>query len=453
MKKSMRLPLSLIAAVSLSGCMMSGLSFNDPQAPQAWSKSELEVVEQTDVQNLQEWWLKFDDPALNKLINTAMVSSPDRAIAKARIMEARGIRRTTKSSLFPSLDARASGGRQDNGLAEDEFYEVGFDASYEIDIFGQNRLATKAANKNVTRLEEQYRNVTLSLIAEIARDYIDYRAAQKQTDIAKKNLKIQEMTSELIMKQYEFGEAPRLDVERAENLVNTTKAAIPEFERQASNARLRLSVLTGQMPEVLKPLLVEKDNIPALSVEPVLLAPANVISLRPDIRAASAYLESTSALTSVAIREIYPNFTLGGFFGKADSLLAGQASIWNVTVGAAMNLIDFGRIRGQIEAAKALETEAFELYRKTIIGAVAEVETALVDYTKINQQTMHLQKAYHNADKALKLSQTLYKEGEISFINVLESQRALNESETALVTVQSAKSQSIVRLYKALGVF
>ena len=437
----------------LTGCLSLGQNFSVPETPKAWTGYQADIIEEAEVQNLKNWWQQFDDPALNELILLAFKNSPDQNIAKARILEARGIRLSTRALLFPEVDVSGTAGRQDDGQDIDNFYEAGFDASYEIDVFGANRNASRAANFAVRALEASYHNVTLTFIAEISRDYIDFRAAQKQANIARKNLEIQEKTLDLVRKQKEFGEAPQLDVERAENLVNTTKSSIPEFKRLADNARFRLSVLTGSLPEKLIPVLRKKADIPGSDVKPVLSAPAKVIALRPDIRAAGYTLSAATSLAESATADIFPTFTLSGFFNIVDNSLLNGTSVWNVALGAAVNLIDFGRIRGRIDAARAVELEAYETYRKTILEAVSEVETALSDYAHINEQHAHLFNAFVNAKEALELSQLLYKEGEVSFINVLEAQRTLNESDSALISVQAARSQSLVRLYKSLGVY
>ncbi|MCI5060174.1 MAG: TolC family protein [Alphaproteobacteria bacterium] len=279
------------------------------------------------------------------------------------------------------------------------------------------------------------------------------RLGQSQVDIAKRNLDIQLKTLDLVRKQKEFGEAPQLDVERAETLVNTTRSSIPEFKRLADNARFRLSVLIGLLPENLRPILQQKAAIPGSDVKPVLSAPANIIALRPDVRAAAFNLSAATALAESAVADIFPEFTLSGFFNIVDNALIDQTSVWSVAVGSAVNLIDFGKIRGRIDAARAVEREAYEAYKKVILQSVSEVETALSDYAYINEQYAHLSNAFINTKKALELSQLLYREGEVSFVNVLEAQRTLNESDSALVNIESARAQSLVRLYKSLGIY
>lgn len=455
-KTSKLLPL-LAATFLLNGCFAGALDFKAPAQPKEWSNAQGYDIDIATVESLKFWWEKFGDPVLTELIKMSFTDSPDRKIVEARIMEARGIQRTTRSSLFPQISGNSTAGREDSGSPfagqPDNFYDARFDASFELDVFGVNRKASSAAEAQVEALEASYHSVSLSLIAEVARTYIDYRAAQQQVSIALKNLDIQEQTLGLIRSQFDVGEAPRLDLERSENLVNTTRASIPEFQRQAENAKLRLVVLTGQLPEILTPMLAEERLIIGANVKPVLMAPAQVLALRPDIRAAQAQLQATTDLAESVTASLFPTFSLSGFFGVADNALVSSTNIWSVAIGAAVSLLDFGRIEGQIDTARAVEMEAFQSYRKTVLEAITEVEMALNDYAKMNERRISLQKAFDNADRALQLSQDLYKEGEVSFIDVLDAQRTVNEADSALVAADAAQAEALIRLHKSLGVY
>jgi len=444
----------LVSSLLLGGCLSTGANFMAPEQPDQWSAYQSGIVAQADVKALGHWWEKFNDPTLNQLVLMSLDGSPERRIAEARILEARGIRKTAASSLFPEIGASANAGRQDNGISSAaDYYEAKFDASYELDLFGKNRKTVSAADENIRALEAQYHNVTLSLIGEIARDYIDYRLYEKQTAIAEENLQVQEKTLELVKYQKEFGDAPQLDVERAENLVNTTRSSIPEFKRQAENARLRLSVLTGQLPEKIRAMLSFGAPIPGADVQPVIMAPADVIALRPDIRAAAANLRASTSLKEATTADLFPKVTLGGFFGVAKGALFSSTSIWNVAAGAAVSILNFGRIQGQIDAAQAIQMRAYEAYRLSVLQAVTDVETALSDYAHIHEQSIHLENAYNNAKRAFDLSKTLYGEGEISFLDVLVAQKTLNDADSARAKAEAAQSQSLIRLYKSLGVY
>ena len=450
----MRKSLLLLSTLALSGCYVGGLQLPDFKGPSFWSNAPSDrLYEEVNADALQEWWQRFNDPVLTALIEKALQDSPDRRAARARILEARGLKRTARSSLFPEVNVSASTGREETAQSTaDDYYDARFDASYELDIFGRNRNRFSAADRTLEKLEAQYQDVTLTLIAEVARTYIEIRANEKQTLIAGKNLETQVQTLGLIQNLRDAGENPQLDVERAENLVNTTKASIPEFKRLSENARLRVAVLVGALPEDLADISGRAGNIPGGDVNPVLMAPAKVLALRPDIRAASANLRAQTNLAEAATADIFPIFTLSGFYGVAENAFVNSTNIWNVAIGTAVNLLDFGRIEGQIDAARAREQEAYELYRKTVLEAVSELEIALNDYARINEQAVLLAKAYKNADEAFNLSRQLFTEGEISFLDVLDAQRTVNDADSALINAEAAKASALIRLYKSLGV-
>lgn len=449
--------LLITTCLALTGCFKGGLDLSAPDRPQLWTAKDSASVKVVDAPTLENWWRGFKDPVLNQIVELTLAQSPDRLTAEAKILEARGLRRSSRSSLFPQIGASGNAGRQESGVdgpgSIDDFYEAGFDASFEIDIFGRNRKNFSAAGARLDSAEASYRDVTLTLIAETVRTYIDYRAAQNQYRIASKNLQSQEKTLTLIQDLNRLGSAPRLDVERTENLVNTTRASLPEFMRQAENAKLRLSVLTGGLPAALAPILQPDAEIPGADALPVLMAPAKVLSLRPDIRVAEKNLLESTKLAEAATAEFFPVFNLAGFYGIADGGLVSNANIWNVALGAAVAVLDFGKIEGRIDAARAREMQAYQQYRKAVLVAVTEVETALNDYAFINERRVSLEKAFANADNSLTLSQTLYKEGEISFLDVLDAQRNANNAESVLVSARAAQAESLTRLYKALGVY
>lgn len=446
---------SLLLVIFLSACMPKTQKFDEIEKPDSWQNQEAKYVNLIDDKTkLKQWWLSFDDDSLNQLIELTLTDSPDRLIAAARIKEVRGNRRSTRSFLFPQVNFSSSVSREAiSETAIDNFYDARFDMSYEIDVFGKNRKNVEAADAQIESLQATFDDVTITLIAEVIRSYIDYRAFQKQIDIAKKNLIVQEKTLTLIREQRKFGESPQLDVERAENIVNTTRASISEFKRFAANARLQLNVLTGRLPEQLTSLLKETKQVPKANEKLILTEPAQVLIFRPDIRAAHANLVANTSLTESTTAELFPTFTIGSFFGVAKNFFTNPTTLWNIIAGTAVSVLDFGRIEGRIDAAQAREAQAYQSYRKSILQAVTEVEVALSDLANIKQQLVSLQKAYENADEALHLSQILYREGEISFLDVLDSQRTVNESESAVITAEATQAESLVRLYKALGVY
>ena len=440
-------------ALLLAGCSLTTPERTEVTTPSMWV-SPAAAGTTVDPQTLRGWWKGFNDPTLNQLVDLSLSGSPDRKISEARLLEARGLQRSARGALFPQIGASGQAGRGNSANTDvGNMYEAGFDASYELDLFGRNRNTSNAADSNVEARTADYANTSLSLVAEVARTYVQFRAAEKQAAIATKNLNSQQKTLDLVNQQKELGEAPQLDVERAEGLVNTTKSAIPEFRRQADNARLRLTVLTGQLPDAITPILATTAPPVIAEIKPALLTPADVIAARPDIRAAKYDLEAQTSLTEAEIANLFPSITLGAFFGVADNVLIDPTKIWSTAISATITLLDFGRIRGGIDAAEAREAQAYEVWRKTVLQAVTDVETALTNYAHISERLVTLQAAMANAEKSLDLSQQLYKEGEVSFLDVLDAQRTLNNANSSVVGAEEEQAQSLIALYKALGVY
>lgn len=446
--------LLLSAVVILSGCAVTeGNEYTKTSAPLEWSAQSVEIAKVTETDALKNWWHGFEDETLNTLVAAGLKDSPERKIAEARIAEARGIRRSTRAGLFPRLGASASAGQADTGADTSSFYDASFDASYELDVFGQNRAESRAADDGVSALQFAYDDASLTLIGDIVRNYIDMRRYQKQGRIAERNLYSQSKTLELVRNLMEVGESTSLDASRAENLVNTTRASIPAFQRQADAARLSLSVLTGVMPQNLAGMIEGGAPLPSGDLEPLLLSPSDVIVARPDVNAAAAALSAEGNLSYAAMVEIFPQFNLSGLFGLTKSATINSTNVWSAAAGAAVDLIDFGRIAGRIDAQRASEEQAYQTYRKTVLGAVAEVETALSDYVRINESLVSLDAAFENARETLRLSQLLYEEGEISFLDILQAQRTLNTADAALVDAEANALLALARLYKSLGVY
>lgn len=461
MKQSRLAFLMMCSVFTLTGCITDSKEYGAPDTPKFWQgkteKAEFynQFKDDKSAKTLEAWWTLFNDPVMDKLVKSALAMSPDRAIALAKVEEARGVARTSSSSLFPQIGASGNASRADKGVSvkPGEYYDAAFDASFELDIFGKNRNAAAAADKNVEASQAAFENVTLTLIADVAKSYIEYRFYERQVKIAQRNLESERKTSSLIKQQNEFGEATRLDVERAENQVNNTKASIPDLKRQSDNARLRLSILTGMLPEYVTEILKEEKAIPKADVLPVLVSPAQVLNARPDIKAARAVFASQTKTTAAETAALFPSITLSGLFGIQDSAFASSANVWSVALGAAVSLIDFGKIEGRIDAAKAREEQAYQSLRKTVLEAVADVEQSIVAYAHINEQRVALGQSLQNARKAQELSQQLYKEGEVSFLDALDAQRSVNTAELSASEAEYRQSIALVSLYKSLGVY
>ncbi len=460
MKMKSRLLLVLGSCTILTGCLTDGPDYAPPEQPGKWQAKEdhqsfySQFSPAKEAKTLEAWWTLFNDPVLDRLVKTAMALSPDRAVALAKVNEARGIARTAFGGQFPQIGASASTDRSDSGSGSpDNTYDAAFDASFEVDLFGKNRNASKAAKDSLEAMQAQFEDVTLTMVAEVSRTYVEYRFYEKQVSIARKNLESEKKTAGLIRQQNEVGEATRLDVERAENQVNNTNASIPQLKNQADSARLRLSVLTGLLPEYILQIVKEAQPIPKADVLPVLATPAEILNARPDIRAARASFAASTNTAASETANLFPSLTLSGLYGIADSAFVSSASVWSVALGAAVSLIDFGRIEGRVDVARAREEQAYHTLRKTVLEAVMDVEQSIVAYAHINEQKIALEKSLQNARKAQELSQQLYKEGEVSFLDALDAQRSVNSAELSASEAEYRQAIALIALYKSLGVY
>lgn len=449
--------LSLIVLVLSSGCANTSaqrkLDATTVQKPQDWFTSTGEITDQAS--SLTSWWTHFNDPTLNSLVQLTLKQSPDLLNAQAKLKEVQALYGVQKAALFPQLNLSATAQREkDLTQNHTNSHQSGLEASWDIDLFGRNRFRTASAKNNIISTEYNVHSTALSLIAATCQSYIDYRAFYKQQVIAQNNLSIQQQTLDLVKQRFSLGESPQLDVERSENLVHTTASLIPEFQRQADFAFFRLSVLTGQLPEQLALMLkATSTTIPHAHVHPLLDTPANILEQRPDVQQAKYLLLSQTKLTQSAWSDIFPSFTLGGFFGLAETSLLPSETVWSGTLKAALSLLNFGRIRSQIKASQARELQAFEFFRKITLEAIADVETSLSNVISLQHKQSSLDRAHQHAQEALKLSQKLYSEGEISFLNILDAQRSVNEADSTYISAQADHAKATVKLFASLGVY
>ena len=372
----------------------------------------------------------------------------------ARIAEARGLQKSTASELFPQLTATAGATR-----SRETFFtpmtgnsgNASFDASYELDVFGKNREASKAADIATTAAASDADWVKLSMIAEVARNYIAMRTAEKQISLAQKNLAIQKDTLALVERQHHAGGGSAFDVERAALQVNQSAARIAEYQRQQENSSLALMTLTGLTSESLHQHISAAHDIPGITLSAVTDAPAHVIAQRPDIIAANARFTQATALKESQAAAVFPSISISGLFGISKTLLVDTTNVWNINANAAVSLLDFGRIQGQIDATSAREVAAYEGWRKSILQGLQDVETSLVNVSRIQQQRAALARAKENAKNAVVLAQQRYRAGDSSLLDVLDAQRQQIEADSALIDSEGNYVTSIVALYKALG--
>ena len=452
-----------LAVVFLSGCMV-GPNFQPPHTtlPDDWAGSTVEPRTTTAAEKeLSRWWTLFDDPTLVELVDSAVRSNLDLKQAEARIRQARAARGVAAAGMGPTVDAtgtyqrsRSTGAGKSNGMISNQ-YQTGFDAGWELDIFGGVRREIEAADSDLQAARETRRDVLVTLTAEVARNYIDLRAYQQRIAIARQNLAAQEHSADLTRQRFQGGFAGGLDVANAEAQVASTAAQIPLLESSARQLIYSLSVLLGMAPAGLLPELSPPEVIPPAPPSPPPGVPADLLRRRPDIRRAEAEIHAATARIGVATADLFPKFNILGSAGLRssdfNSWFDWAARVWAFGPSVSWNVFDMQRTRSDIELQKALQDQALIAYRQTVLSALQDVENALIASTKEEEHRRSLVQAVEANRKAVDLATMLYTQGQTDFLNVLNAQRSLLVSEDALVQSTGTVSTNLVSLFKALG--
>lgn len=421
---------------------------------------------------LVEWWKSFDDPMLTSLVERAIQSNLDVLQAKARIRQARAARAIAVGGLFPDLSASAdytrshrgsgassgstsSGGTGGSSSINSDLFQAGLDAAWEIDVFGGLRRNVEASSADLVAAVEDRRDVLVSLVAEVGTNYLNLRGFQAQIAIARSNLEAQRHSAEITRKRYEAGFVGTLDVANARAQMATTEAEIPVLESSALSTIHNLGLLLGLNPTALEPELMPDAPIPANPPEVPAGLPSDLLRRRPDIRRAEAQLHAATARIGVATADLFPKFSLTGSFGFSSTDLSTFMN-WSSRVASfgpsvTWPVFDAGKIRANIEVQNALQEQALLTYRKAVITAMRDVESALVAYAREQEHLRLLEEAVRQNTAAVDASLKLYTAGRSDFLNVLTAQRSLLLSEDALALSVRTMGTDLIALYKALG--
>ncbi len=411
---------------------------------------------------LAQWWTTFDDPTLTGLVEEALHSNLDLHLATARLRQARAEHRVAAAAGVPAIDAsaaaqrsRAAAGSEDTRQPPGNAYQAGFDASWEIDLFGGVARSREAALAAVQSAEASLSDVQVSLAAEVAQTYINLRTQQQRLAIAGENLAAQRRTVELTRQRRESGFVSQLDVASAEAQTASTAAALPPLEASARQALHALSVLVGREPAALVESLSAPAAIPATPPAVPIGLPAGLLRRRPDIRAAEADIHAATARIGVAVADLYPRVTVGAGTGvhavHPGDLVEPWSAFWSLGPSLSWRALDGGATRATIEVRKALEEQSVLSYRQAVLTALREVEDALVACTKEDQHRVGLEAAVAANREAVALASRLYDAGETGYLDVLSAQRSLYSAEDALVVSTGATATHLIALYKAAG--
>jgi multidrug efflux system outer membrane protein len=414
---------------------------------------------------LLRWWGTFSDPYLTNLVAIALTNNLDLRVAEANIREARALRREAQFDFLPVVNA--SGGYREGllseatapGLSRGErrtgLFDAGFDALWELDLFGRVRRSVEARTAQTEAAMAALENFYVTLTSEIARNYFELRGLQNELGVALKNAENQKQTLAITQARLEGGRGTELDVARARAQWTATLALIPPLQSGISAAIHRLSVLTGQQPNALKAALEKESPLPPLPSLVNIGNPEELLRRRPDIRVAERNLAAATAGIGIVTADLFPRVTFNGNIALESSSFTGLGAAgsetWSFGPRISWAALDYGHVRARIRAAGARADASLAQYEQTVLSALEETENALVDFGREQERMSYLQQTVESSRSASQLAQQRFDAGAVDFLVVLDAERALLDAEDQLARSQTRTLTSLVSVYKALG--
>ncbi|WP_262965406.1 efflux transporter outer membrane subunit [Methylobacter psychrophilus] len=469
----------MTAAMLGSSCSLVGPDYVKPESAveTKWINQLAPEISQRSVE-LSTWWKVFNDPVLDKLIAEARLQNLNLQVAGTRILEARAQLGIVTSNEYPQLQQmngdlskqQISAFAPNTSSLIDRSYAstgIGFDMGWELDLWGKFRRGVESSVANLEASVAGYDDVLVSLTAEVARTYVLVRTSEIRIQVARDNVKIQERTLEIAKALFSGGLINELDYLQAESLLSNTRASIPPLEAELRQAKNALSVLLGRTPGTIDSYLTESKPIPVAPAQVAIGVPAELLRRRPDIRLAERQLATQSALIGVAKADLYPHFSLLGSISlRASDAALTYASMGGSTLGQLFNaksfqyfigpsiswdIFNYGRITNQVRVEDARFQSLVGVYRNTVLNAAKEAEDSTAGFLNAQQQRDQLQLSYAAAKRSTDLSLYQYSEGLVDYQRVLDSQRTLATSQSALASTTGNIAINLIALYKAVG--
>lgn len=453
------LPAAAIFATSwLAGCVTTERPASKLVVPSSWQHKSI-GRKPLDSAALAQWWTRFGDSTLDRLIATAFEFNTDVRSGLARIEESRAQRGVTKSALLPSIGASASPrvdwSRTNSRETSSDIVSTGIDASWEIDLFGKLRQDLHASDADLAETEENLDAIRVSLAAEVADAYVTLRAAETRLAVYRRNVTTSEETADMTRWQEQAGEGTALSTQQAKSSVEQARAAIPTIQQTIEQTRNRLALLAGLTPGSLDNLLGSSGSIPLPPSSLSAGIPADVLRQRPDVRAAEWALAAAAARTKSAEKEQLPSLTLSGSLGvealSTGAIFSPETVAANAIGQLTAPIFQGGRIRDNIHLQSAQEKQALIAWEATVLTALSEVEDALIAVRRTSERLGILKVAVTSAREAEQLARLNYEAGQIDLLDVLVAQRTLLSLEESRAIALGDQASAHIQLYKTLG--
>jgi NodT family efflux transporter outer membrane factor (OMF) lipoprotein len=459
--------LSLVCC--LSACTPTRVDDPNPIiTPTQWQHAPSVTAQKT--ADLKSWWKGFNDPLLNTLIDRALAANHDLRIAASRVREANAMVTVTESALYPSLDLFGFGGRSKRidqviGVPSNQGIKLmtptadivsgGLLARWEIDLFGGRHLDAEAAYAQANGSQEALHAVQVSLLAQVATNYLELLGIQQRTGILQKNIELQDERLRALQVFYRTGLCNEADIARQETLLHGTKGTLPALVNAEKNLIHRLGMLLGEPPEKLENRLAVVRPLPGATPEIPRLLPSGLLAQRPDLRLAQTEVSAAAARLGSARADMFPKLVLlasGGFGSLAVGGFPSLAeSVYTLGSGLSAPIFNAGRIEAQIAVADERLNQVAANYEKTFLLALEDVENAFVAHRSASDSFSRLTEAEASAEKAYRLVDALYSRGAGNYLAVLDAQHSQLTASDERAKAETAVSVAMVSLYRAFG--
>lgn len=418
---------------------------------------------------VDSWWASFKDAQLATLIEQAVLANNDLEGALARVNQARASRREAFLDLFPTITAAGkyarthiptstfAGGsfRNGNSHITNEYYSSGFDAFWELDIFGRVRRGIEAKGAESAASVATLQDAIRILVSEVARTYVQLRSVQQQLSVAEQNANTQEKVVSIAKALFKGGQSTEFDVVRAKAQLANTHASIPRLQAQVQAFLYRLAVLCGKQPSEIEPQLAMSANIPKYQGPITIGDPAGLLQRRPDIRAAEMRLAAATASIGLVKGNLFPKVTFNGSISlqapTVEALTSGDNDSYSILPTISWPAFNIGRVLAQVDQAESAQKEALAQYEQAVLLALEDTENALTQFSTNKRKRDYLSESVKNSAKAVEIARLQYENGLIDLLPVLDAQRVALLSEIELVQSEAEVASSVIAVFKALG--
>lgn len=461
-KFTVRACLPVLMILTISGCTV-GPDYHPPgDAPEAERFARLPSEGVSSAPAISQWWLALNDPLLNSLIKSALENNPDIAAAKARLRQARASLGGESANKYPKLSATGAAIRtrlpDSTGLTANnplELYSNGFDASWELDMFGGTRRGIEAARAQEQASAASLADTHVSIAAEVAKNYLNLCGERLQLALLQRSIVVQQQMLTLTQQRRERGVASDSDVERLVTQLETTRSQITPLQADISDSLDTLAFLLGKTPGELDKQLSAAKALPSLPSRVNVGDPAQLLRQRPDIRSAERQLAASTAQIGEHVADLFPKVNIFGTLGFSSTgggpLWQKQNASWTVVPYLQWNFLDFGRVQAQINTARAQRDESEANWRKAVLGALRDANASLSHYGHQRQNLMDLERVTLSAERSSALMRQRYQAGVVSLIDLLDTERSLLSTQQEQINAQTQLTVDYVALQKSLG--